>query len=875
MAFNFFNRIQTRKDIRNYLVFSSVIFLFLFSIGLTLSPAVRFRSWQVDYLWTHWAGFLIWLAGFLWFLRITGKQDHLKDTLLIPVIGLLCGWGILSIWRLSFIFGLRQAAWFLVCVFLSSQMLKRTWLLETAKKYKYVLLLMGLLLAGLTFIFGTYPGGEGPRLWLGVRGLYFQPSELLKLLLIFYLAAYFSETRTDGFKLINSILPALALFTASMVLLIAQRDLGTSLIFIAIFIFMLFVKYGKRRVILFGALFLGVAAVTGYLAIDLVRIRIQGWALPWLDPQAGSYQIIQSLIAIAAGGITGTGIGLGSPRAVPISHSDFIYSAMVEETGLFGAIALLLLFALVFSRGIRIAINASSKYHQFLACGISVYLISQAILIIGGNIRLLPITGVTLPFLSYGGSSLLISFASIVVLLMIENQQSNEPVRTLIPLKITSTLYGFFLGGLLLLGLITGWWSFVRSRDLQLRTDNPRHSVAARFVKRGSLLDRNDRVLAQSVGTIGNYQRQIMYAPLSNTIGFSNGTYGNAGLEARFEDYLSGERGYPAFDMWFNYLLYDQPLPGRDVRLSLDLRIQEVVDEMMGDRQGSAVVMNAKSGEILAIASHPYFNANEIDEKIKDWQADEASPLLNRAVQGAYPLGNLIMPFILANTDQNVATANEEYLNFITLFELDDCAYNSGLPAGLRSSLGSGCDSALIQIINQTEGKSIQDIVNQFSLTDSQDIGLPVNPRALLPADQTWFEFIFGQEYIRVNPLQVAAAASAFSADGSMPSAKIITAVNIADEGWVTLGPTENQQVMTEQTARQVNGLLKSEAISGWEISAKSRDESGAYSWYLAGTPGSWPGASVVVVVVLEEDNPEFSRDIGREIYRQSTEQFN
>jgi len=867
-----FKQIQTRSDVRGYLVIAAIIFLFLFSVVLTLSPAVRLRSWQVNYSWTHWIGFILWLAGFYWFVRIAGKQEHLKDSLLVPITGLLCGWGILSIWRLSFIFGLRQAAWFLGCVFLSSLMLNRPWLLETAKKYKYVLLFLGLLLAGLTFIFGTYPGGDGPRLWLGLRGLYFQPSELLKLLLIFYLAAYFSESRSDGFKIINSILPALALFTVSMILLVAQRDLGTSLIFIVIFIFMLFVKYGKRRVILFGALFLLIAAVIGYLTIDLVKIRFQGWVLPWLDPQAGSYQIIQSLIAIAAGGITGTGVGLGSPRAIPIAHSDFIYSAMVEETGLFGAIALLLLFGLGFSRGIRLAVNTDNKYHQHLACGISVYLISQAILIIGGNIRLLPITGVTLPFLSYGGSSLLISFASIVVLLIIENQQSNEPVRSMLPFKTTSTLYGFFLGGLLMLSLVTGWWSFVRSRDLQLRTDNPRHASAARYVKRGTIFDRNDRVLAQSVGTIGNFQRQIMYVPLSNTIGFSNGTYGNAGLEARLEDYLSGERGYPAFDMWFNYLLFDQPLPGRDVRLSLDLRIQRAADEMLGNHKGSAVVINAKSGEILAVASHPHFNANEIEEKIKDWQSDNASPLLNRAVQGAYPMGNLITPFILANADQNAVLVNDTYMELLNLFELDACAINLSESNDLRSAAVSGCDSALIQIIGKQDADSFPEIVDQFSLTGSQDIGLPLNLPVSLPADRNWFDFIFGSDHIRVNPLQVAVAASTFSADGVMPSARILSAVNIESEGWVTLGSTENRRVLTGETATWVNGFLKSEAISGWEISANAKDGSGAYSWYLAGTPVSWPGASVVVVIILEEDNAELTQMIGREIYRQATE---
>jgi cell division protein FtsW (lipid II flippase) len=869
---NFFNQVESRQDARGYLNFSAILFLFLFCVVLTLSPAVRYRSWDVDYLWSHWVGFALWLGGFIWFIQICQRQEHLKETLLIPIIGLLCGWGILSIWRISVIFGLRQAVWFLVCVFTASQMFRHPNLLATAKKYKYVLLLIGLFLAALTFVFGTFPGGEGPRLWLGIRGVYFQPSELLKLLLIFYLAAYFSETRMGTLSSIKSIMPALLLFFTSLFLLVAQRDLGTSLIFIVIFIFMLFIKFNKRRVILFGSFFLLAAAVTGYLAIDLVRIRFLGWILPWMDAQAGSYQIIQSVIAIAAGGITGTGPGLGSPRVIPIAHSDFIYSAIVEETGLFGGIALLLLLALVFTRGIKITIHANNIYHQYLAAGISIYLISQAILIIGGNIRLLPITGVTLPFLSYGGSSLLVSFAAACVLLLIENDQSEQLVRTPVHFKTTSILYATFLSGLLLLALATGWWSVIRSRDLQLRADNPRHFIAARFVKRGSIFDRNDAVIAQSVGEPGSYQRQTVYPPLSNTIGFSNGTYGNAGMEAALDDYLSGERGYPAFEIWFNYLLYDQPLPGRDVRLTIDMSIQETVDDLMGDFQGSAVVINARSGEILAMASHPFYNTNEIVSELESWREDETAPLLNRAVQGAYPVGNLITPFLLTQTDLSKELISADALEYLSLFQLDHCAIQSSESNSPQSAARNGCDSSMIHLAEKLNNNGFIEAVNQFSLTGSQALGLPVNQVVPFSQNVAWFDLLFGSNPIRVNPLQIAAAASSISANGLMPSARITSTVNIADQGWVTLSSSSSQRVMTTETANAVNHFLNSGVISGWETTATSRDENGVYSWYLAGTPVSWPGAPVVVVLVLERDSPEFIQLAGREIYRQATE---
>ena len=646
MNFHFNPLNELKTGLRNRLNWLAVAFLGLYATILTLSPAVKFRSWSVNLLWVHWLGFFLWCAGFFWFFSISKKYLNLKDTTLVSVVGLLVGWGILTIWRISFIFGFRQAIWFLASVGAANLLFSKPQTLAYFKRYKYLLLMFGLILSGLTFLFGTYPGGIGPRLWLGTRGLYFQPSELLKLVLIIYLSAFFSEKMFFRIKIIQTIFPTIVLVLAALFLLIAQRDLGTALIFIAIYIFMLFITFGKKRILAAGAGIIAIAALAGYFSIDLIRIRFQGWMLPWSDTQAGSYQITQSIIAIAAGGLTGTGIGLGNPRLIPISHSDFMFSAIVEETGLFGAIALVILYAIILFRGFSIAIKASNLYHRYLAAGISLFLTSQAILIIGGNIRLLPITGVTLPFLSYGGSSLLITFISACILLFIDSYQGTEN-------EIRKGFYAFQILGILfsvsflLIAATTGWWAIIRSNDLQLRTDNPRHLISARYVKRGSILDRNDTLIIHSIGEIGQIIRQNNYPPLTNTIGFIDNSYGSSGLEASLENYLGGEKGYPAFDLWFNYLLYDQPLPGRDVRLTIDLGLQKAVDDLLQTFVGGAIVMNAENGEILAISSHPHINSNMLKESWDAWKSDVNSPFINRAVQGAYPLNNLVTPFLL------------------------------------------------------------------------------------------------------------------------------------------------------------------------------------------------------------------------------------
>lgn len=856
----------------NYLLSALVVFfLFLYSIILTLSPAVKIRSWDAEFRWTHWVGFFVWLSGYYWFKKTTSKYSRLDESLIIPVVGLLIGWGILSIWRIQTVFGIRQSLWFLISVAISSVLFKHKEIIEQFRRYKYVLLTSGLLLVALTFLFGSYPGGDGPRLWLGSRGIYFQPSELLKLILIIYLSAYLSDGKLKQIDKMSSIFPAITLFLSAMILLIAQKDLGTALIYSVIFLLMVYQGYGKKRILLAGFLILVIVAVIGYLSIDLIRIRFISWVLPWLDAQAGSYQIIQSIIGIASGGLLGTGIGLGSPRVIPISHSDFIYAAIIEETGLFGSIALILLYLLLFTRGIRIAARSKNAYHRFLASGIVIYITAQAIIIIGGNIRLLPITGVTLPFLSYGGSSLLVTFLSACFLLVIDNDTSTFPVNQDQGYEIYKILYACFFSAFIFLAMVTGWWSIVRSSDLQLRSDNPRRFIAARYVKRGAILDRNNSALVTSTGKTGEFIRFVHYPPLSNTIGFSNISYRNSGLEESLDSYLSGEAGYSSFDLWFSYLLYDQPPPGRDIRLTIDLGIQEFVDQRIGMHPGSAVILNAQTGEILALSTYPYFDANAIETNWEQLKVDTGSPLLNRAVQGSYPIGNLIIPFLLSETDQFKKEMNSNSSQ-------DDGPYNCDLEAygviDWQSQARNGCDLFLVRTSRKIGNKGFHDIIRQFSLNDSQDIGLPVSKPYEFSGNAAWFDLIFGQEPLRVNPLQIAVSASSFSAEGFIPKSKIVSAINIDNEGWVNVLTSEIENIRPREKSTFVNQFLTSPSISGWEITAKSEDQNGSYTWYLAGTPVPWSGQPIIVVLIIENDNPQLIREIGREIYNQATQKI-
>jgi len=851
-----------KKNLQGQLFLLAGISLFLLATILTLSPVVRYRSWHVDFSFFHWLAFLIWAGGAYLTFYTTSRYCSNCDPILLPTAFLLAGWGMLTIWRLNFIFGIRQSVWFISSVMIANLFMKEERVLDFLKKRKYVILTLGLLLAILTFLFGAYPGGEGPKLWLKFGGIYFQPSEPLKLILIIYLAAFFSEKYQLKFNLLQSIFPTLILVGSALFILVGQRDLGTALIFIVIYIGMLYTIFGKKRILGIGAIILALATVFGYLFIDLIRIRFQAWIQPWYDAQSGSYQIIQSIIAIAAGGVFGTGIGIGYPRLVPIPHSDFIFSSIAEETGLIGSIALIGLITLIFYRSLHIALKTANRFHRFLSAGISIFLAFQTILIIGGNIRLLPITGVTLPLVSYGGSSLITSVLAIFILAKISDCPAKQRSRPneLVPFSAGAAI---FSTALILLALVTGWWAVVRSNDLQLRPDNSRNLIAASYVKRGTMLDRNGQNLTDTKGVTGDYQHTITYPPLSNTLGFFHQTYGIAGLEKTYDDYLAGRKGYPAFNIWFNYLLYDQPLPGRDVKLTLDKNIQQYVDSNLEGYNGAAVILNPANGEILAISSQPNFDANTLDTHWETWNKDENAPFLNRATQGSYPLGSLITTLLVAEDE----TILEKDLAKFSLSGEETCAIRNTIPKTWSQAIKNGCPQALSLALEDQSTALVTAIIQNSGLNATIDIGLPVNTPQTINENATSRSLFAGSQQLRASPFQVAFAFSPFSNNGRQVIPQILSAIDTQQESWVTVANPQVDQQRSEESVRSINHLLSSDRISGWELSSYSNDDQGGYSWYVAGTPYDWNGTPCILVLVIENADALKVRQIGRSIF--------
>lgn len=360
---------------------------------------------------------IIYISNFILLKATSG--DHY----IFLIMGMLISIGIIMIYRISPTFGFRQVIWFgisMIAYFLFYLGIKNIKGWQNWTKYYAA---ASLVLFLLTLILGTRV--KGATNWIRIGNHSFQPAEIIKLLFIFFLAAYYTKKE----KLFNKYY-FLGIVYGHMAFLFIQRDLGTAMLFFLVFITIFYIYEENRKLIVYNLLGAGIASFFSYLLLNHVQVRVETWINPWRSIDSKGYQITQSLFAIGSGGFFGTGIGLGHPEFIPEVHTDFIFSAICEEMGVFGGIAVIMLFLILVYRGFKIALNQQDKFFRIVAIGTTAMLGFQAFIILGGVIKVIPLTGVTLPFISYGGSSLLSSFAALGILQVaseeIELEQEEE-----------------------------------------------------------------------------------------------------------------------------------------------------------------------------------------------------------------------------------------------------------------------------------------------------------------------------------------------------------------------------------------------------------------------------------------------------------------
>ena len=360
------------------------------------------------------------------------------DGTLVPIAGLLNGLGYVFIVRLDEakadpkgLAGL-QSGWVAVGIvaFVATLLLVRR--MRDLERYRWTIGTLGLALLLLPLVPGIGREYFGARIWVSIGPINFQPGEFAKILLDLFFASYLVEKRellAVSSRRLGPIPlpdpkhlgPVLLAWGASLIVMISQKDLGSSLLFFALFVALLWVATERATYLVIGLLLFAGGAVFAHSQFEHVQDRVDIWLDPWADPKGDGFQIVESQFAFSAGGVTGTGLNLGSPTRIPLSETDFIFAAIGEELGLVGASAVLLAYLLMIGAGLRIALRTEVAFERLLATGLTVLLGVQSFIIIAGVIRVLPLTGVTLPFVSYGGSSLIANYVLLALLLRISD----------------------------------------------------------------------------------------------------------------------------------------------------------------------------------------------------------------------------------------------------------------------------------------------------------------------------------------------------------------------------------------------------------------------------------------------------------------------
>ncbi len=381
---------------------------------------------------------------------LTGRRT---DQILLPAVGLLGGLSLLLMARLPqelvaktfgpYVLGLApmQLVWLLaalaVLAVLAIVVRSDNWL----RLYKYTWAAAGIGLLLLVFVIGREEPG-GARLSICAGPICGQPSELLKVILVVFLAGYLADNRmllaTRSWRAgplrlppLPYLIPMLAMWGLALAVVVVQRDLGAALLFFLVFLGMLYIATGRALYVLAGLAAFLAGGVVLYQLLPYVQQRVDTWLDPFTDPLGAGYQTVRALFAFGRGGFLGTGLGAGLPYvgsipAIPAIHTDFAFTALAEELGLIGALAILGLYLVIAERGMRVAATAADDFRSLLAAGLTLVLLVQAAIIVGGNAKLIPLTGITLPFISYGGSSLLAN-AVVVGLLLALSDRGVEP----------------------------------------------------------------------------------------------------------------------------------------------------------------------------------------------------------------------------------------------------------------------------------------------------------------------------------------------------------------------------------------------------------------------------------------------------------------
>lgn len=609
------------------------------------------------------------------------------DPIILPIVFVLSSIGITFLANVVPKEVDRQFQYLLLSIFVMIFILILVPTIDEVVEYKYTIATIGLLFLLVPLLLGVEEGGE--MLWLSFRGTSIQPGELTKVCLAIFLGGYLAEYRSIisnstqkagpypislpwlkpseplsiPIPRLRVLVPMGVIWLLSFCIVAIEKDLGFALIIFTLYFVMLYACTKKPWyfIVWFALLMLGGSIL--YPFVGRLQERVNAYMIPFEYADSDGYQIVQSLFALADGGIFGVGIGRGIPSLVPIADSDFIFAIICEETGAIGGFFSIALYLTLALRGLIIAGRSHSDKNAFTAISLSAVLFLQAFINMGGVTKLIPLTGVTLPFVSKGGSSLVTCFIIIALLLRAGNDNdgehenryggrpslegSHDIMHNRYYLHKNVGLAVIFIVMSCALAVSLCKIQIIDAADYRSRPENMYAASRAVHVQRGAIRTSDGVTLAESIpNDNGYYTRSHPQGDVAtNIVGYYTSQYGSSGIEALMNGALSGSSEPFTLKRLF-YSLVGKEMPGATVVLTINYQMQQIVEEALAGYYGSVVVLDPSTGAILACASSPTFTYDNVGDILSSNSDD--GEFINRATDALYPPGSTFKVVTLA-----------------------------------------------------------------------------------------------------------------------------------------------------------------------------------------------------------------------------------
>jgi len=765
-------------------------------------------------------------------------------------------------------------------------------------RYTYIYAALAVVFLITLFTFGKGPAATHIQLFG------FEPIEVIKVLLIFFMAAYLAERRFSSgtgtqkktyLPNVRDILPLLTIYLFALSLFGAVKDLGPAVLLFGSFVAMLYLVTGQVVYPLLGVVMLLLAAYFGdKLGFGFFATRVEMWLHPWDNSNRLGGQLAQGLWGISTGGIFGSGLGLGASYYVPRAGSDMAFTSIGEELGLVGGLCVLTLYSVIVYRGFQIARSGLDDFDRLLASGITVLIGLQAVVIAGGDTGLIPLTGITLPFVSYGTSSLVANFFCIGILLNLSSKARSSSIPVNVPPTFIRTsrrlVSALSVGLLIFVGVGRLMW-LQGIDDVQTATDtlripdadriyrihrNPRLAGFAAMIPRGEILDRNGLVLAENTVSskgvsylTGGVQRLYPYGEATGNIVYAVEQPATPFNPLGCDEIL---RGYGSLDDLLP-LYRDKDLPlyksptGKNVTLTIDAALQRTVQNSLdsavskyGTGGGAAVVLDARTGALLAAVTAPTFDPNALTDST--WselhsKRNLSNPLLDRAFAGVYVPGSVFkLVTATAALQQNKAnltfTCNHRLPIIRWSFNAvqysrrnitDDRDFPPHGDLSMGSAIRQSCNVYFAQLGVALGAPALESTIRQYGLLESPNL-------ATLASDLP--DCAYGQGDTLVTPYQMAVVCQTIANDGvrSSPSFYVGDKQGNSDRRILSPADAESLGLMMESVVLDgtAAGVFDGLSVAGKTGSAQV-DNGAPHSWFVGFAPATAPSIAFSCIV--------------------------